>query len=211
MEKCTRIVLADRACNSMISEVVDRGSQETGGILLGTVVGSIWYVLEAVDPGPWPMLSPKNLKYVNHLTKVLSRQYRIELKVLGRWRRDLENEDTLSSTKQVMNSVFSLSPAAPEVLALINIGPASRLTVYHLSDSQDISKVNYDVANDLVPENLFEYNHAEEIRKINLVQYCMPYVSNFPLAHLGGTNGLWQTSKRLLVMFNYETRHERSL
>lgn len=181
MEKCAKVILSNRACNSIITDATDKGSIATGGILLGIKVDSILYVLESIDPGQNPVFTPASFEYdtlyVIHLAKVLSGQYAIELEVLGLWHYDPGNKDFFLNKNHGVNSKLKKINPGGAILGQIDIEPALRLTMYEVSISLEYTKVNFEVADHLIPDNLSKYKHADGIKMINLFQYCMPYVS----------------------------------
>ena len=108
---CSKIIFSNRAYNSIVSETYDKIKTETGGILLGRIINDIWYVVEVIDPGPNSIFTVTYFEYdtpyVNHLAKAISKQYKIELAVLGLWHRHPGSMDTFSSTDDGTNSDFS--------------------------------------------------------------------------------------------------------
>jgi proteasome lid subunit RPN8/RPN11 len=192
MKNCTKIIFTNRACNAIISETIDKIPTETGGILLGQIIDSIWYVVESIDPGPDSIFTityfEYDTSYVNHLAKVLSKQYKIELEVLGLWHRHPGSLDRFSSTDNSTNSTFARLNSKGAISGLVNIDPTLRLTMYHVSYPLHYEKIPFEIGDHLLPENLFKYKHSEEKNQINLNQHCQPFVdrSSIPKAEETG-------------------------
>jgi hypothetical protein len=182
MKNCTKVIFSNRACNSLISETLDKVPAGTGGILLGRIVDSIWYVIEVIDTGPRSTFNQPYLEYdteyVNHRAKILSKQYHNDLEVLGLWRSHQENIDPLRITGKGTNDILANISEKGLLSGLLITNPEMRLTIYHVSSSLRNEKVSFEVADHLVPDKLFEYRHTEEIKLIDFYQYCLPYVSD---------------------------------
>ena len=47
-----KVVFSDRAFAAIMAETTEKIKTETGGLFLGYFEDGIWYVIEAIDPGP---------------------------------------------------------------------------------------------------------------------------------------------------------------
>ncbi|HVG16586.1 MAG TPA: Mov34/MPN/PAD-1 family protein, partial [Chitinophagaceae bacterium] len=181
MKNCTEIIFSTRACNAMISETLDKIPTETGGILLGRVIDSVWYVLESIDPGPNSIFTityfEYDTPYVNHLANMLSKQYKLELEVLGLWHRHPGSLDRFSNTDNGTNAAFARMTSKGAISGLINIDPTLRLTMYHVGYPLHYEQIPFKIGDHLLPGRLFEYKHSEEKNQISLNQHCLPFVS----------------------------------
>jgi proteasome lid subunit RPN8/RPN11 len=160
---CSKIIFTNRAYYSILSETYDKIRTETGGILLGRIVGDIWYVIEVIDPGPNSTLKPAYFEYdtayVNHLAKVVSKLYKFELAVLGLWHRHPGSMDTFSSTDDLTNSEFSEGHPKGAISGLVNIDPDFRLTMYHVSMPLKYIITPFEIGNSLTPSNLLSFKY----------------------------------------------------
>lgn len=180
MINCTEIIFSQRACNSIVSESIYRQPNETAGILLGTLSGLNWYVVEAIDLGLNYIISATDvsydISYVNHLVAVLSRQYLIELEILGYWRCISKGCGALSGIDKKTNLSVDNTDEKGVISCLVNMDTTVSLTVYHNSFSLKSKEVSYKIGDHLLPEKVLKYKYEEEIRIINFNQYCRPYV-----------------------------------
>ncbi len=164
MNEQKKIIFSNRAFNSIVSETYDKIKTETGGILLGRIIDSIWYVVEVIDPGPNSIFTityfEYDTPYVNHLAKAISKQYKIELAVLGLWHRHPGSMDTFSSTDDLTNSEFSRLLPQGAISGLINIDPDLRLTIYHVSLPLKYTKTSFEVGDSLFPDELLKYKFS---------------------------------------------------
>jgi len=162
---CSKIIFSNRAYNSIVSETYDKIKTETGGILLGRIIDDIWYVVEVIDPGPNSIFTVTYFEYdtpyVNHLAKAISKQYKIELAVLGLWHRHPSSMDTFSSTDDGTNSEFSRLHHNGAISGLINIDPDLRLTMYHVSMPLKYTKISFEVGDALIPHHLLTLKYTE--------------------------------------------------
>lgn len=162
---CSKIIFSNRAYNSIVSETYDKIKTETGGILLGRIINDIWYVVEVIDPGPNSIFTVTYFEYdtpyVNHLAKAISKQYKIELAVLGLWHRHPGSMDTFSSTDDGTNSDFSRLHPNGAISGLVNIDPNLRLTMYHVSMPLRYTKTSFEVGDALIPGHLLSLKYSE--------------------------------------------------
>ena len=163
MDTCDRIIISSRAYNAILSETSDKISTETGGILLGRVIGRIWFIIESIDPGPNSVFEISHFEYdteyVNYLAKVLSKQYKEGLAVLGLWHRHPGSLDTFSHADDITNSEFVRLSGIGAISALVNIDPVLRLTIYHVTLPLKYNKLSFEVNDSLISENLLEYKY----------------------------------------------------
>ena len=47
-----KVVFSDRAFAAVMAETTEKIKTETGGLFLGSFEDGVWYVIEAIDPGP---------------------------------------------------------------------------------------------------------------------------------------------------------------
>lgn len=165
INSCNKIIFSNRAYNSIVSETYDKIKTETGGILLGRIIEDIWYVIEVIDPGPNSIFTivyfEYDTPYVNHLAKVISKQYKIELAVLGLWHRHPSSMDTFSSTDNGTNSDFAKLNMNGAISGLVNIDPDLRLTMYHVSFPLRYTKTPFEIGDLLIPFDLFKLKFSQ--------------------------------------------------
>lgn len=180
MTNCTEVIFSQRACNSILSESIYRKPNETAGILLGTVLDSNWYVIEAMDVGLDHILSANapsyDIPYINHLLALLSRQYLFEVKILGYWGSISKGCADFSSIDK--SAILSIDKTDDKggITCLINMDTTISLTVYYKGFSLKSEKVNYKIRDHLLPKKVLKYKYEEEIRILNFNQYCQPSV-----------------------------------
>lgn len=164
MNKRIKVVFSDRAYNSIVSETFDKIKTETGGILLGKIIDDVWYIVEVIDPGPNSIFTityfEYDTAYVNHLAKVISKQYKIELALLGLWHRHPGSMDTFSSTDDLTNNEFLQILPNGAISCLVNIDPNFRITVYYVSFPLQYTKLTFEVGDILFPPNLLNYKYS---------------------------------------------------
>lgn len=167
---CKRVYISTRATNKIITETFSKIQTETGGILLGTIRQGIWHVIESIDPGPNSIFSPSYFEYdtdyVNHLAKVVSREYRTELRLLGFWHRHPGSFDSFSSTDDQTNTAFSKLSPFGAISGIVNIDPKFRMTMYHVNNSPlQYRKVGLDYGDRFIPDelNALKHNNAKLI------------------------------------------------
>ena len=47
-----KAVFSNRAYTAVLAETTEKIKTETGGLFLGTIKDDVWYIIEAIDPGP---------------------------------------------------------------------------------------------------------------------------------------------------------------
>ncbi|MDL2273022.1 Mov34/MPN/PAD-1 family protein [Oscillospiraceae bacterium OttesenSCG-928-G22] len=152
------IVLTTRARAACVSETLSRKKTETGGLFLGHRCGPIWYVIEAVDPGPNSIFEESffsyDQDYVNHLANKLRWLYVRPLDLLGLWHRHPGSLDRFSSTDKGTNAKFAALNSGGAVSAIVNLDPEFRLTAYHIPASGHEKRISAMWGNGLVPPPL---------------------------------------------------------
>jgi hypothetical protein len=167
--ECAYVVLSERAYKSILAETFTYGDSETGGILLGHFVNSVWYVIECVDPG---LITVNNItyfrydeNYVNHQIKKISRLYNYPLTILGIWHRHPASMDTFSST-DIVSIGTHVSRARVGILSmLVNVDPNLRMTFYYCDKRNTLMKVPYDVGDDLIIKDIITLADMSKIRE----------------------------------------------
>jgi integrative and conjugative element protein (TIGR02256 family) len=158
-----KIIFSDRAINAIKTETFDKIKTETGGILLGIKDEQKWYVIESIDPGPNSIFSVSYFEYdtdyVNHLAKVISKQYKNELCVLGLWHRHPGSLDSFSSTDDETNKTFSKISKSGIISGIVNLDKDFRLTLYHVPHNIKYNKVDFDFDNSSIPKSYFIYKN----------------------------------------------------
>ena len=164
--RCTHVVLSDRAYSTIISEVLANNRNETGGVLLGHIVGTVWYVAEVIPPGLTSTHAEDffswDHEFVNYLAESISRSYAIPTTILGFWHRHPgsmdyfsgTDEDTIRSNLELCN--FGL------LSMLVNVDPKLRMTFYYASGNQ-LMPVPYDHGNAYFPEELLQHATPERL------------------------------------------------
>ena len=168
---CSHVVLSERAKAGIMSEVMLNNEVETGGVLLGYIKNSIWYVVECIDPGIRTNNTVNRFSwdqnYVNHLFERVRNLYEIPLSILGFWHRHPGSMDVFSmdDMETIANHLASMSKTGLLTM-LVNVDPDFRMTFYH-AYNDGLMKVGYDIGDEYFPEAamqwLSEENLTEEI------------------------------------------------
>ena len=164
---CLHVTLSNRAYCSIINESLEHGYDETGGVLLGFIVGRRWFVLDVIDPGTNDTIHQVDLfqwdeDYVNAMAKRMRRIYRHQPTILGFWHRHpgsmdfFSQQDVESTQKNLQNAKKGL------ISMLVNIDPALRMTFYY-AKGPHFMPVRYDVGDEYFPVELLEYASPTEI------------------------------------------------
>lgn len=156
-----KVILSERAYAEIINETVQNIRTETGGILLGTTVGNVWFVLESLDPGPGAILSPAYFeyddKYVTHLANKVRLRYKSKLRLLGLWHRHPGSLDRFSSTDDGTNRTFVQTCGGAAISGLINLDPDFRMTFYlATADPFKYERIACEPGDRRIPGNLLE-------------------------------------------------------
>lgn len=174
-----RVVFSNRAYASILAETTEKITTETGGLFLGTVKDDVWYVIEAIDPGPKSIFEVAyfeyDQKYTQHLINKIANLYDEKLTLIGLWHRHPGSFDQFSSTDDGTNAKYASLNRSGAISALVNIDPSFRLTVYHVGRPCRYRKIRYDVGDDLIPNELLRLKTPE--RFMNMMDNAL-YSSN---------------------------------
>jgi len=167
-DNCQIVIFTEEAYNSIIVEAFKKNPTETGGIFLGHVLDNgCWVVMEALPPGWRSIFEISYFEYdqefVNYLAQCEALKYENQPQLLGLWHRHPGSFDTFSSTDDETNSTFSKLHQFGVISGLVNIDPSFRLTLYHVSDPLKYSKVNFEVGDDLIPQEFFAKKFLKRI------------------------------------------------
>lgn len=66
-----KVVFSDRAFAAIMAETTEKIKTETGGLFLGSFEDGIWYVIEAIDPGPKSIFEVAYFEYDQQYTQHL--------------------------------------------------------------------------------------------------------------------------------------------
>lgn len=165
-----KVVFSDRAYASILAETTEKIKTETGGLYLGTVKQDIWYVIEAIDPGPKSIFEVAYFEYdqayTQHLINKIANMYEQKLVLIGLWHRHPGSMDYFSNTDDETNAKYARLNEKGAISALVNIDPDFRLTVYHVEQPCHYTKIPYEVGDHLVPDELLQYKTPEHFKKL---------------------------------------------
>lgn len=163
---CQTVVFSDKAYNAIIDETFRKDPIETGGILLGHVIGDVWVVMEVIPPGIDSVHQyayfEYDEKFVNYLAESVATKYENKLELLGLWHRHPGSMDTFSGTDDGTNRVFAGLRTCGAISGLVNVDPNFRLTMRHVSNPLHYEIVDVEVGDDLIPEDYFRLRHYPE-------------------------------------------------
>ncbi len=164
-ENCKLVVFSDKAYNAIVNETFRKDPVETGGILLGHVLSNgCWIVMEVIPPGLKAIHQKAYFEYdtefVNYMANSVSKQYKMELDVLGLWHRHPGSMDYFSGTDDGTNTTFAQMNPYGAISGLVNIDPKFRFTLRHVAYPLDYQIVEVEVGDDLIPEQYFELKYA---------------------------------------------------
>ena len=167
-----KVIFSNRAYTALLSEVYEKIQTETGGVFLGYYENDIWYIVEAIDPGPNCIFEVAYFEYdqpyVNHLINKVARIYKNNLALIGLWHRHPGSFDVFSGTDDGTNATYAKMSPQGAISVLVNIDPLFRLTVYHVSYPLRYKRIKYEVGDELFPEGLLSLHDKEDyIRFIN--------------------------------------------
>jgi len=177
MPSCRQVVFSSQAYLSIISETYSFRDVETGGIFLGTIENSIWYVVEIIDPGYQGAIRRSayfeyDVNYVTHLANVRKKIYKNELILLGLWHRHPGSFDKFSHTDDETNLRFAKLNDLGSISALVNLDPDFRLTVYHVHQDLRYSRIqNVEYGDSHIPNRLLEIKGANSYLAENTKYY----------------------------------------
>lgn len=66
-----KVVFSDRAFAAVMAETTEKIKTETGGLFLGSFEDGVWYVIEAIDPGPKSIFEVAYFEYDQQYTQHL--------------------------------------------------------------------------------------------------------------------------------------------
>ena len=165
-----KVVFSDRAFAAVMAETTEKIKTETGGLFLGTYEGGIWYVVEAIDPGPKSIFEiayfEYDQQYTQHLINKIANLYDKKLSLIGLWHRHPGSFDRFSATDNGTNSKYARMRKEGAISALVNIDPEFRLTMYHVNQPCKYSTIEYEVGNHLIPDEMLKYKSPERFEKI---------------------------------------------
>lgn len=166
-----KVVFSDRAFAAIMAETTEKIKTETGGLFLGSFEDGIWYVIEAIDPGPKSIFEVAyfeyDQQYTQHLINKIANLYDKKLTLIGLWHRHPGSFDQFSSTDDGTNSKYARMRKEGAISALVNIDPKFRLTMYHVDQPCRYSVIEYDVGNHLIPDEMLRYKSPEKF--VNLM------------------------------------------
>lgn len=160
-EKCTSVIFSNRAYNAIVDESFKMNPVETGGILLGHILDNgYWIVMEVLPPGINCIHEIAYFEYdeafVNYLANSVATKYAMKLDVLGLWHRHPGSMDVFSGTDDGTNLTFARMNPNGAISGLVNIDPAFRFTLRHVTAPLHYEIVEFEVGDDLIPEEFFE-------------------------------------------------------
>lgn len=165
-----KVVFSDRAFSAIMAETTEKIETETGGLFLGTVENGIWYIIEAIDPGPKSVFEVAYFEYdqtyTQHLINKVANIYEAKLDLIGLWHRHPGSFDVFSSTDNGTNSKYAKMRVEGAISALVNVDPRFRLTMYHVAPPCKYNKITYVVGNDLIPEKYLRLKTADHFERI---------------------------------------------
>lgn len=153
-----RVVFSNRAYVSILAETTEKITTETGGLFLGRCIDDVWYVIEAIDPGPKSIFEVAyfeyDQKYTQHLINKVANLYDIKLDLIGLWHRHPGSMDFFSSTDDGTNSKYASMNPKGAISGLVNVDPKFRLTMYQVDRPCTYSAIKYDVGDEFIPKEL---------------------------------------------------------
>ena len=168
------VIFSNRAYMSVITETTEKIKTETGGVFLGCYENGIWYVIEAIDPGPNSIFQVAyfeyDRKYTEHLINKIARLYQTNLTLIGLWHRHPGSMDFFSSTDAGTNSDYAKLSPNGAVSVLVNVDPKFRMTPYHVAWPLKYTKIPFKVGDDLIPERLLLLKNVEQ---------SLDYINNY--------------------------------
>ena len=161
-----RVIFSNRAYASVLAETTEKIKTETGGLFLGTVQDDTWFIIEAIDPGPKSIFEVAyfeyDQKYTEHLINKIANLYDKKLALIGLWHRHPGSFDQFSSTDDGTNAKYASMRTEGAISALVNIDPSFRITMYHVDRPCRYKKIEYDVGDNLIPDDLLKFKTAEQ-------------------------------------------------
>ena len=185
-----KVVFSDRAFAAIMAETTEKIKTETGGLFLGSFEDGIWYVIEAIDPGPKSIFEVAyfeyDQQYTQHLINKIANLYDKKLTLIGLWHRHPGSFDQFSSTDDGTNSKYAQMRKEGAISALVNIDPKFRLTMYHIDQPCRYSVIEYDVGNHLIPDKMLRYKSPEKFANLMAGIISDEYKDFHPSVSLNG-------------------------
>lgn len=185
-----KVVFSDRAFAAIMAETTEKIKTETGGLFLGSFEDGIWYVIEAIDPGPKSIFEVAyfeyDQQYTQHLINKIANLYDKRLTLIGLWHRHPGSFDQFSSTDDGTNSKYARMRKEGAISALVNIDPEFRLTMYHIDQPCRYSVIEYDVGNHLIPDEMLRYKSPEKFANLMAGIISDEYKDFHPSVSLNG-------------------------
>lgn len=185
-----KVVFSDRAFAAIMAETTEKIKTETGGLFLGSFEDGIWYVIEAIDPGPKSVFEVAyfeyDQQYTQHLINKIANLYDKRLTLIGLWHRHPGSFDQFSSTDDGTNSKYARMRKEGAISALVNIDPKFRLTMYHVDQPCRYSVIEYDVGNHLIPDEMLRYKSPEKFANLMAGIISDEYKDFHPSVSLNG-------------------------
>lgn len=185
-----KVVFSDRAFAAIMAETTEKIKTETGGLFLGSFEDGIWYVIEAIDPGPKSIFEVAyfeyDQQYTQHLINKIANLYDKKLTLIGLWHRHPGSFDQFSSTDDGTNSKYVRMRKEGAISALVNIDPKFRLTMYHVDQPCRYSVIEYDVGNHLIPDEMLRYKSPEKFANLMAGIISDEYKDFHPSVSLNG-------------------------
>lgn len=184
------VVFSHRAYAAILAETTEKIKTETGGLFLGTYEDGVWYVIEAIDPGPKSVFEVAyfeyDQKYTQHLINKIANLYNRKLSLIGLWHRHPGSFDRFSTTDNGTNAKYARMRKEGALSALVNIDPYFRLTMYHVDQPCRYSILRYEVGDHLIPDELLQYKPPERFEEMMTELMQEPYRRQEPAASLDG-------------------------
>ena len=185
-----KVVFSDRAFAAVMAETTEKIKTETGGLFLGSFEDGVWYVIEAIDPGPKSIFEVAyfeyDQQYTQHLINKIANLYDKKLTLIGLWHRHPGSFDQFSSTDDGTNSKYARMRKEGAISALVNIDPKFRLTMYHVDQPCRYSVIEYDVGNHLIPDEMLRYKSPEKFANLMAGIVSDEYKDFHPSVSLNG-------------------------
>ena len=185
-----KVVFSDRAFAAIMAETTEKIKTETGGLFLGSFEDGIWYVIEAIDPGPKSIFEVAyfeyDQQYTQHLINKIANLYDKKLTLIGLWHRHPGSFDQFSSTDDGTNSKYARMRKEGAISALVNIDPEFRLTMYHVDQPCRYSVIEYDIGNHLIPDEMLRYKSPEKFANLMAGIISDEYKDFHPSVSLNG-------------------------
>lgn len=151
-------VFSDRSYIAVMAETTEKIKTETGGLFLGAFEDGVWYIVEAIDPGPGAVFEVAYFEYdrayTEHLINKIANLYDEPLHLIGLWHRHPGSFDRFSTTDHETNAKFAQRSEYGAISAIVNVDPAFRLSMFHVGQPCRYTPIEIQVGDRLVPERL---------------------------------------------------------